>query len=173
MQKLTSADWRIQPWANGRGQTAELWRLDRAGALQARLSMAQVAEDGPFSALPGIARNLTVLTGPGFRLSGPGVDLDCRPLVPVVFDGGVPVVATGTAAGPSEDFNVMTADSLPRPEVRVVQDADLAAGGLLALFALEPARVAGQAVDARDLVLTRAAARIEGRVLAVRLWLGD
>lgn len=169
MKVLGPADFRIQPWANGRGQTVELWRLDRDGALLARLSVATVTEDGPFSLFPGIARNLTVIDGPGFRLEGEGVALDCRPLVPVAFPGDVPVRASGTAAGPSRDFNVMTAKTLARPEVRVVTVADLAAGGLLAVYALTPSKAGGADLPEGHLVLSETALAVSGLVLAVRL----
>jgi uncharacterized protein len=82
MIHLTLADYSQQPWKNGRGETVELWRLDVSGVLLARLSRASVVEDGPFSLFPGVERNLTVLSGPGFRLVGDGVDLRCDPLVP-------------------------------------------------------------------------------------------
>ncbi len=164
----TVADYRQVPWANGRGVTVELHRVDRDGALLWRLSMATVAEDGPFSIFPGIERNLTVLEGPGFRLLGDGVALDCLPLRPVAFAGDVALRAE-TGGAVSTDFNVMTARALPRPEV-VVAKGDIAAGGLLALFALEPSRVNGAALARHDLVLTQGAARVAGRVLAVRLF---
>ena len=47
------------------------------------------------------------------------------------------VRAVGTDGAQSDDFNVMTARSLPRPEVTVEHDgAVLPAGGTLCLFAL-------------------------------------
>jgi environmental stress-induced protein Ves len=107
MKHLTCADYRTMPWANGKGTTVELLRVDGPQGLLWRLSMASVVEDGPFSMLPGIDRNLTVVTGPGFRLNGPGVDLTCAPLVPVSFPGDVAVTALDVTA-PSDDFNVMT-----------------------------------------------------------------
>lgn len=169
MKVLGPADFRIQPWANGRGRTVELWRLERDGALLVRLSVATVAEDGPFSLFPGIARNLTVIDGPGFRLEGEGVALDCAPLVPVAFAGDVAVRASGTAAGPSRDFNVMTSATLPRPEVCVVTGADLPAGGLLALYALAPSVVDGKALPQGHLLLAQTALTVSGLALAVRL----
>ena len=48
MIHLTQADYRIQPWANGRGQTVELARADDAQGMVWRLSVAAVVEDGPF-----------------------------------------------------------------------------------------------------------------------------
>lgn len=171
MIHLTPADYTRQPWKNGLGTTTELWRVERDGQLLVRLSRASVVEDGPFSVFPGIERNLTVLDGPGFRLTGPGVDLRCTPLEPVAFPGDVPVTATETKGEPSEDFNVMTARSLPKPEVTVVQHADLPAGGTLALYALGPCLVNGEGINRDDLVLTEGPASLRGDwpVIAVRL----
>jgi uncharacterized protein len=168
---LTPADYTRQPWKNGRGTTVQLWRQERQGQLLVRLSRAAVVEDGPFSVFPGIERNLTVLTGPGFRLTGEGLDLDCAPLVPVAFPGDVPVTATQTGGQPSEDFNVMTARHLPKPQVRIARNDNLSAGGILALYALGPCLVNGLAVNRDDLLLTEGPARLQGDgpVIAVRL----
>lgn len=168
MKVLRVADYRQMPWANGKGVTVELAKAGRDGRLLWRLSMATVSEDGPFSIFDGIERNLTVLDGPGFRLVGDGIDLDCAPLVPVAFAGDVAVSAL-TGGAVSTDFNVMTARALPRPEV-VVARGDLPAGGLLALFALEDTLVNGTALARHDLALTEGAAQVTGRVLAVRLF---
>lgn len=171
MRHLTTADYTRQPWKNGRGTTTELWRLERDGQLLVRLSRAAVVEDGPFSLFPGIERNLTVLSGPGFRLTGGGLDLRCDPLVPVAFPGDVQIRASETRGQQSDDFNVMTARHLPRPEVTVAQNDRLDAGGRLALFALGPCRVNGCDVARDDLILTDGPARLEGDwpVIAVRL----
>jgi uncharacterized protein len=171
MIHLTPADYTRQPWKNGRGVTTELWRLERDGQLLVRLSRAAVVEDGPFSLFPRIERNLTVLSGPGFQLTGPGVTLRCDPLIPVAFPGDIEVTATETMGRQSEDFNVMTARHLPKPEVDIIRDAVLAAGAQLALYALEPCRVNGRDLAPEDLILTTGAARLEGdgRVIAVRL----
>ena len=168
MKILRRAEYREMPWANGKGVTVELAKAERDGRLLWRLSMATVAEDGPFSIFAGIERNLTVLDGPGFRLLGDGVDLECAPLVPVAFAGDVPVRAV-TGGAVSTDFNVMTARDLPKPEVAVASGA-LKAGGLLALFALEAAVVNGAALARHDLALVEDAAQVAGRVLAVRLF---
>ncbi|MBK8440503.1 MAG: HutD family protein [Rhodobacter sp.] len=172
MRHLTPADYTRQPWKNGKGVTVEMLRIDRGGQLLARLSRATVVEDGPFSVFPGIMRNLTVLTGKGFRLIGPGLDLRCDPLLPVAFPGDTAVAAIGTNGEPSDDFNVMTAAHLRVPEVTLVTHGTLPAGGLLALYALAPARVNGHAMVALDLVLTETSASIDGGpVLAARLHL--
>jgi uncharacterized protein len=169
---LTPADYRSQPWKNGRGTTVELLHLvdPHSGATLLRLSRASVVEDGPFSLFPGIERNLTVLTGKGFRLEGPVVDLRCDPLVPVAFPGDVEVRATGTNGFRSDDFNVMTARHLPRPEVTVVKGGSLAGGGKLAIYALDPSEVNGTQVAGGDLLLMDEPALLSGNgsMLAVR-----
>lgn len=171
MRHLSPKDYTRQPWKNGRGTTTELWRLERDGQLLVRLSRAAVVEDGPFSLFPDIERNLTVLSGPGFRLTGAGLDFRCEPLVPVAFPGDVTVTATETVGQQSDDFNVMTARSLPKPEVLVAQNDSLPARGTLALYALGPCLVNGLAVGREDLILTEGPARLQGDwpVIAVRL----
>jgi hypothetical protein len=171
MRHLTPADYACQPWKNGRGTTTELWRQEQDGRLLVRLSRAAVVEDGPFSVFPGIERNLTVLSGPGFRLAGGGLDFRCEPLVPVAFPGDVALHATETLGMRSDDFNVMTARALPRPQVRVTRNDHLPAGGLLALYPLGACRVNGAALAPGDLVLLGGPADILGEspVLAVRL----
>jgi hypothetical protein len=169
---LTPADYTRQPWKNGRGFTVELWKVERDGQLLARLSRASVVEDGPFSLFPGIERNLTVLSGPGFRLSGDRHNFRCEPMVPVAFPGNVALKATETNGQQSDDFNVMTARSLPLPEVFLAQNDSLPAGGLLALYALGPVTVNGQAMARDDLVLTNGPATLTGDwpVLAARFY---
>jgi len=171
MRHLTTADYRTMPWANGRGTTVELLREDGPDGLLFRLSMASVIEDGPFSVFPGIERNLTVISGPGFRLDGPGLSLPCKPLVPMAFAGDLPLQAAGTGRIASVDFNVMTARALPRPDVAVHHaPVTLPAGGTLCLFALDLGVINGLPVQRHDLVITEASARIDGagQVIAVR-----
>lgn len=168
IRHLTPADYRVQPWANGRGQTVELARSDGPEGMRWRLSVATVAEDGAFSLFPGIDRVLTVISGPGFRIAGEGVDLDARPFAPVAFPGDARVAAEGVAA-PSDDFNVMVARALGPPRVWLAS-GDVEAGGLLALFAPEGGAAGGRRLAPRDLILTDGAVpAVSGRVLAVRL----
>jgi environmental stress-induced protein Ves len=172
MQHLTPADYTRQPWKNGLGTTTELWRLERNGKLLVRISQAAVVEDGPFSIFPGIERNLTVISGPGFRLTGDGIDLRCGLLKPVAFPGDVAVTATETGGRPSDDFNVMTACDLPLPDVTLARNETLAAGGLLALFALGPCTANACNMAQHDLVLTKGPVTLTGDapVIAARLF---
>ncbi len=137
IRHLTDADFRTMPWANGKGVTIELARADGPKGMLWRLSRASVVENGPFSIFPEIERNLTVLTGPGFDLTGDGIALHARAFAPVAFPGDVPVIATRVTA-PSDDFNVMTARHLPRPQVQVIATAQTLtppANTLLAVYA--------------------------------------
>jgi uncharacterized protein len=163
------ASYRAMPWANGRGQTTELLREDGPDGLLLRLSIAVVSEDGPFSILPGIERNLTVISGPGFRLRGDGITLHAAPLSPVAFAGDVAIAATDVL-GVSEDFNVMTARAVPRPQVWLPAPGWISSGARLFLFALGYARVDGHPLGARHLCETTQAATLQsGTVIAVRL----
>jgi uncharacterized protein len=163
IRHLTPADYVAMPWANGRGQTIEMLRengLD--GGLLLRLSMASVVEDGPFSIFPGIERNLTVISGPGFDLLGE-TRFTAAPLVPVAFSGDVPMAAIGVTA-PSDDFNVMTARALPLPVVGVQTDTEISAPtlGRIALFALTAGSVSSRAVGKHDLIITDEKTRLSG-----------
>lgn len=162
---LTAADFRVMPWANGKGTTVEMLRIEREGLLVLRLSRAMVVEDGAFSMFPGIDRNLTVLSGPGFDLVGEGLRLTARPLVPVAFAGDVAVRAEGVTA-PSEDFNVMWDRALPKPVVWVQEAGRIPSG--CAVLALAAGQIGGRVVAQYDLVLADEAFVSDCSVIAVR-----
>lgn len=174
MIHLTAADYRVMPWANGKGMTTELWREDQGGALLWRLSRAAVVEEGPFSIFPGINRNLTVINGPGFDLVSDGVHLAARPLQPVAFSGDLAIRAEKVTA-PSDDFNVMTSTRLPQPGVTVTADSERIhppPNGLVCLYALGPVTVDGRTMNATDLVLSRGVVE-KGGGLALVVTLSD
>ena len=163
IRHLTPADYTAMPWANGRGTTVEMLReTGPDGELLLRLSMASVVGNGPFSIFPGIERNLTVISGPGFDLVGE-TRLNAAPLKPIAFAGDVPMAAMGVTA-PSDDFNVMTARALPLPDVRVIHDDVMVppTNGFLAIFALAPAQVSGRALGKHDLLIAHEKARVSG-----------
>ena len=166
---LTPADYTLMPWANGKGTTIEMLKTVENGRLKWRLSRASVVENGDSSIFPGVERNLTVLTGPGFDLVGDGLHLPARPLMPVAFAGDVPIRAEAVTA-PSDDFNVMTDRALPRPEVAVITGkARLPAGGILAVYGLADSTVNGRTIAPQDLILTEEALSLSGQVIVVRL----
>lgn len=100
------------PWKNGRGSTTEIAVAPPGAGLDDfdwRISLATIAQDGPFSLFPGIDRTLALVEGPGVTLE---IDGDARFVLseeyPVVeFPGEAEVVAT-MAGGNTTDFNVMT-----------------------------------------------------------------
>lgn len=170
IQHLIPADYREMPWANGKGSTVEMLRAEESGRLKWRLSRASVVENGDFSIFPGIERNLTVITGPGFDLRGAALQLKANPLIPMAFAGDIPVRAENVTA-PSDDFNVMTARGLPRPEVAVITgEAQLRGGDMLAVYALADGSVNGKSMAAGDLILTAEPLTVAGRMITVRLY---
>lgn len=163
------------PWANGLGTTRELLRRTTpAGDLVLRLSVADVVDLGPFSALPGVDRHLTLLDGPGFTLSIDGRPVPVLPLRPVAFAGEAGVSVTAIS-GPSRDFNVMTGRGLARAAVVVHQAPfDLPAGGPHLVFAVSgPLTVEGRRIEPGDLVETEAeeAGAVEGTGTAILITL--
>lgn len=102
------------PWRNGGGTTTEIL-VEPSGVDAARepfhyrVSIADVASDGPFSRFDGYDRHIMLL-------SGAGMTLDCgehglidlaTPFEPHAFAGDWDVKAS-LIAGPVRDFNVIT-----------------------------------------------------------------
>jgi hypothetical protein len=113
ISKLGPGDFRVMPWKNGGGSTTELL-IDPPGATLAsgfrwRVSMATVADSGPFSSFPGIDRTLLLLQGEGMELDhgAHGRALLPGPLVPVRFPGEW-TTSGRLLGGPCLDFNVMS-----------------------------------------------------------------
>lgn len=110
---LRRADQRVEPWRNGGGSTRTVAIDPPDGSLQHgfrwRVSVADVAQDGPFSALPGVDRSL-------WLLAGNGMALECDTAVTVLrerlqrldFVGEAPIVAR-LLDGPTQDLNLMRA----------------------------------------------------------------
>lgn len=100
------------PWKNGGGETREIV-VSPAGAtletLDWRVSLATVAEDGPFSVFKGVQRTLCVIHGSGIQLqTGDRAPVDLHVTsAPYAFDGEVATSAR-LIAGPIEDLNVMS-----------------------------------------------------------------
>jgi environmental stress-induced protein Ves len=159
LTRLTAADFKRVPWANGRGTTLELVRReDAAGSLLYRLSVADVVEPGPFSPLPGIDRVITLIDGAGFDLDFGGVQPGetLRPFEPVAFSGDW---ATSACAvhGPSKDFNVMTARGKVTAEVEAVTAAATVTTGPLAYVYVAKGRID---VSAPDTAVTAASGEL-------------
>mgnify|MGYP001805998356 CR=1 FL=1 len=102
-----------RPWKNGAGLTREIASSPRGATLDNfdwRLSVAEVAVNGPFSAYAGIDRTIALLRGAGMRLRSDDGRLDHRldaVAAPFCFDGEAAIEAT-LLDGACSDFNVMT-----------------------------------------------------------------
>lgn len=111
---LRAANYRRQPWKNGRGLTEEIAihpshaNFSR-GDFDWRVSRARIDESGRFSPFPGFARVLVVTAGMGLTLehgaSAPRARL--RPFEPHGFDGDWDTRGE-LVDGPVADFNVLT-----------------------------------------------------------------
>ncbi|WP_235536546.1 HutD family protein, partial [Phenylobacterium sp. Root700] len=111
MQILRAADRTPMPWKNGGGVTREVAIWPPTAALDAfdwRISIADVAQGGPFSAFPSVDRVLTVIEGSGIELAVEGlatVMLDAA-AAPFAFPGDAACAAT-LHKGPIRDLNLM------------------------------------------------------------------
>ena len=114
----------VMPWKNGGGTTQEIARYPQDADLDHfvwRLSMAQVGEDGAFSAFPGVDRQLLLLAGRGMRLDRDAADaivLD-RLLTPLAFAGETAIHAR-LLDGPCRDFNLMLRRGQARGRIDVL-----------------------------------------------------
>lgn len=94
------------PWKNGHGITRELAREPRAESFVWRLSIADVAGDGPFSRFDGMRRILTVVEGKGMELIGLNATLQADFGAPVEFDGALEITSQ-LKDGPLRDLNLI------------------------------------------------------------------
>lgn len=125
MRILRAADRRAVPWKNGGGVTREIVGgppgVDM-GDFAWRVSLADVAADGPFSVFPGVDRILTMVEGAGMDLSLDGIGprlVDTRH-VPQHFPGDVPT-GCRLLEGPVVNLNVMHRRGAVAAHVEVVR----------------------------------------------------
>lgn len=124
MRRLVPAEYRVMPWRNGAGTTTEILVAPEGGErFVHRVSVADVASDGPFSRFEGYDRHIMLLSGGGMTLNcGPHGVLDLRaPFVPQTFSGDWDVRGA-LVAGPVRDFNLIVdrARASSSLEVRVL-----------------------------------------------------
>ena len=95
------------PWRNGAGVTRELLAWPGADDWRVRMSVADVAQDGPFSRFDGVLRWFSVLDGAGVRLRLDGAAHALTPeSEPFAFDGEASCDCE-LIDGPTRDFNLM------------------------------------------------------------------
>lgn len=111
-------------WKNGGGVTREIASVPMSAEpaeFAWRVSVAEIASDGPFSSFPGVDRVITLLAGRGAHLRSRDARVDHRldaALVPFPFSGDDDIDAT-LLGGVCSDFNVMTRRSVCRAVVGV------------------------------------------------------
>ena len=112
-------------WRNGRGITHEVMVEPPGATMESgfiwRLSIADIASDGPFSEFPGCDRSMVIVDGEGIELEFPmGRHEQILPFGVFRFPGEVP--CTGRLLkGPVKDLNAMTARMKARHAVRIVE----------------------------------------------------
>ncbi|MFK8849051.1 HutD family protein [Streptomyces sp. Ac-502] len=110
MRVLRAAGRTATAWSNGGGVTREIAAAPPGAGWETfdwRVSLAEVGRDGPYSALPGVDRVLTVAEGAGLELTVDGTrHVLPGPYRPFAFPGDAP---TGCRLldGPVVNFNVM------------------------------------------------------------------
>ncbi len=94
-------------WRNGGGVTRQLLTWPQGEDWRVRVSVADIAADGPFSRFPGIERWFAVLEGAGvdLQIGMHGQRLD-RNSAPLRFDGAEDV-GCRLVDGATRDFNLM------------------------------------------------------------------
>lgn len=123
------------PWRNGGGSTTEITIAPEGAGLTGerflyRVSIADVASDGPFSRFEGYDRHIMLLAGAGMSIDcGPhGRIALTTPCEPRTFSGDWDVAGT-LVAGPVQDFNVIVdrARASSTLDVRRVEAPELVA----------------------------------------------
>lgn len=106
MRALKIENIAVSPWKNGGGVTREIARSGDDSGFIWRLSIADVASDGPFSHFPEMLRILTVIEGAGLALDHPGGSIAADKGTPARFRGDIPIECR-LVDGPVRDFNLI------------------------------------------------------------------
>ncbi len=117
---LPRAAYRRSAWKNGGGVTREIIRVPAEGDFEWRLSVAEIAQSGPFSDFSGYSRTMVLLAGDGLTLRASGGVSEglTTPGDLIQFDGAVHMHCD-LADGPCTDLNLMVADAAGAISARV------------------------------------------------------
>ena len=95
-------------WKNGAGWTSEILRVPDTDDWDWRLSIAEIETDAPFSAFPGVERELVLLSGNGLRLRfDDGASHELLPPHDKLRFAGERNAFGELVDGPTRDFNLM------------------------------------------------------------------
>lgn len=105
---IPATEYRRERWSNGLGWTREIARQPAQGDFDWRVSIAEVDRDAPFSAFPGVQRELVLLSGEGMRLHMEGMEpAELLPPHGRIRFSGEQTVRAELLAGPTTDYNLM------------------------------------------------------------------
>lgn len=107
MRIIRYADLKETRWANGGGVTREIAAGPAGTDGDWRISIAEVAKAGPFSAMPGVDRIITVIDGELIALTIDGVEQALEKFRPFRFSGDSETSAS-LPTGALKDLNLMT-----------------------------------------------------------------
>jgi environmental stress-induced protein Ves len=113
------------PWRNGLGSTIELLAEtpNKNEAFSWRLSIASVANDGPFSDFSGYDRTLLLLEGSGITLNKPnGIFKVLNSSLDYANFKGEDLIDATLHNGPIKDFNIMTLRSICTSSVTAIDE---------------------------------------------------
>ncbi|MFL6672793.1 MAG: HutD family protein [Massilia sp.] len=150
------------PWKNGGGSTTQIAIEPPDAAFDDfnwRISLATIAEDGPFSVFPGVDRTLALVDGHGVTLDIDGEErvLVCEDDPVVAFDGESQVLAK-LNRGPTTDFNVMTQRGRCRHQFgcrRLAGDSRFVPGGDISVLFLADGDSLAVSSDAERIGMVR------------------
>jgi environmental stress-induced protein Ves len=136
------------PWKNGGGVTREIAAGAPAAGMDGfawRISLADVAQAGPFSRFPGVDRTLVLLSGAGMTLTEagepPGRTHRLRRPLDIARFAGESAIDASLEDGPTRDFNLMLSREQVRGELDVWRAgaAHTLDGDVVLLFCAGPA----------------------------------
>ena len=111
MKIIRYADLAAQPWKNGEGVTREIAAFPKGADFDDfgwRLSIADVASDGPFSRFEGVDRTLVLIGGKGVDLIIDDQTHALRQVGGMARFDGASQTSSMLISGPVQDFNIMT-----------------------------------------------------------------
>jgi environmental stress-induced protein Ves len=122
---LRAHDRSVTHWKNGGGLTREVAADASTAGLEDfvwRVSLADIAQSGPFSSFAGVDRIITVVDGAGMELIVDGASHTIAdPYEPYSFPGDA-VTDCRLLSGPVVDLNVMTRRTRATAHVRVARE---------------------------------------------------
>ncbi|NUT70271.1 HutD family protein [Pseudarthrobacter sp. C4D7] len=155
MQIIRFAELKAEPWRNGGGVTRELARQAAPdGGWDWRVSIADVAKAGDFSAFPGMERVLTVIEGELLVLTVDGAEHPMEKYRPFRFDGGA-ATAAKLPTGDIRDLNVITRAAAYKGYTSIIELSKKRAhpvfGGQLGVLLQGQAKVGGSTGEPLEL----------------------